>query len=551
MPWTSGPQMTTTEPLPTLNDAVLHANSEAYRWLVARASEVDARRSPELALACVTQAACFASVFHPGRFADGALENIAYKIGLSAQSQTDAPRAARPPAHRTARRVLHVTPLITLGGHSPFIEHWITADRSSVHAVALTGQEGAIPSGWSSTVASAGAQVLVLDGESAIARAMQLRAIARDFDLVLWHVICPEVVPIVAFAAPDLPPVAIVDHCDHQFWLGSSVADFLVNLRGTGLKHTAARRCIDKSLVVPIQLQDASSGFTREEARQFLGIEHENVLLSVGRAIKFRPCSSYDFVATLGRLLERTPSTVAYVAGESRDGITPFLRSSVHPRLRFVGRLDQRELAVYRAAADVYVESFPYGSQTALLESALSGLPVVPAYSPLAPTLVASDDAISTVLSNPATEEEYIQRAQALLARPAVRSAEGARLRRLLLANNVGDGWLSGLAALYRRTDTLVHTPRAIPQLTCLALPIDLGLASWSAVADSRGTPITARRLTRHDALCHASYVAKHAGDYRKARAHALRAAMARPSDVKWTRLYASAALNTLRQIGA
>src|SRR5690606_34285328 len=103
----------------------------------------------------------------------------------------------------------------------------------------------------------------------------------------------------------------------------------------------------------------------------------------------YRPCSHYDFTATARKILDRNLLAHLYVVGETLQGLAPYLRSSLHDRLHFVGPVDDAKL--YRASADVYLESFPFGSQTALLEAALSGLPVVPAYAPLFPLLVAND----------------------------------------------------------------------------------------------------------------------------------------------------------------
>jgi predicted O-linked N-acetylglucosamine transferase (SPINDLY family) len=144
---------------------------------------------------------------------------------------------------------------------------------------------------------------------------------------------------------------------------------------------------------MPIPLEESARELSRQDARQRLSIPADQVvLLSVARAEKFRPCAQYDFTATVGKILRRNPQAHAYLIGESHSGIRRYLRCELHDRIHFVGGIE--DSTVYRAAADIYLETFPFGSQTALLEAALSGLAIVPACAPLFPLLVANDDSI-------------------------------------------------------------------------------------------------------------------------------------------------------------
>lgn len=523
--------------------AVLDANSAAYEWLVGRVRSMDAAASPEAVLRAVEHAAWVAGDHHPGRFADGALENVALEIGARLDGATGGgfPLPSVPRDGR--RRVLHVTPLLTVGGHTPLLYHWVRSDRTSRHSVALVSHAGGVPDELAEAVRSSGGQLVVLPpGAPFTQRARWLRELARrTADLVAWHVIGADAVPTAAFADPDGPPVALVDHCDHVFWLGGSVADVLVNLRRVGAEHTAARRFVGRHAVVPIPLRDRLGETSRHDARRALGMgEDEVVLLSVGRGVKYRPCGAHDFVATAHRILERHPEAHLFVAGASQAGISPHLRRALHPRLHLEGTV--RDPARHRAAADVYLESFPYGSQTALLEAALGGLPVVPAYAPLCPLLVASDDAVDDVVPHPRSEGEYVEQVDALVREPGRRRALGETLRRRLLVGHVGEGWLERLAALYRETDGLAHRPRPIPIAPCLSTEVDLGLARWHVMADGRRSSSAIPGTARGSAARHAAYVAKLVGDYRTARRHALRAVREDPSRTSW-RLLAVALL--------
>jgi hypothetical protein len=138
----------------------------------------------------------------------------------------------------------------------------------------------------------------------------------------------------------------------------------------------------------------------------------------------------------------------------------------------------------YWAAADVYLESFPFGSQTALLEAAVCGVPVVPAFDPIFPLLVAHDDAVADLLPNPRTEEEYLRRVDSLIQRPRDRAQLGAELRSRLISDHGGEGWMGRLAAVYETTSKTAHRPHRIPTTACEESDLDVGLAVWQTLRD-------------------------------------------------------------------
>ena len=509
--------------------AFLQANSLAYEWLVKKVQAMGLRRDAEATLGNVTLAAEFAAGFHPGRFADGAIENIALEIGADLDESVSENRTLTLPVTRREgrRRVLHVASnVLGIGGHSRMLCHWIQEDQSCCHSLALVNQKNVpIPQSLSSAVRSSGGQVVVFPTGSRLCdKAAWLREMARrSADLVVAHHAVFDVVPTVAFSSDECPPVALLNHADHQFWLGSSVSDLVINLRTAGSEHTGKRRFVSSNTVVPIPLVEPVDQVSRQDARRSLGIpETQIVLLSIGRAQKYRPCGPYDFVGTANKILDRRSKAHLYVVGESPAAIAPYLRCPVHERLHFLGSIEDPSL--YRAAADIYLEPFPFGTQTALLEAALGGLAVVPAYAPLFPLLVANDDALLDLIPNPHDEQEYLDRVDLLIQQPARRVELGESLRSRLLVDHVGEGWLDRLSALYQETDRLTHRPRPIPVVPCSTTDADIRLSQWHVMGDGQtyskgGSPDDVGAI-----FCHTAFVAKYAGDYATARRFAWRA---------------------------
>lgn len=508
------------------HDAVLQANSGAYEWLVAKVQVMDRHRRAEAVLRQVREAARFAMQFHSGRFADGAIENVALEIGMELDTLVADEGGFPIPVVRKdrRRRILHVAyEVLGVGGLTRMLYHWIRNDQSSCHSVLLMDQGSVpIPQWFSEAVRYSGGHLIVLPSRTGFCqKAKCLRTTARrDADLVVLHHCGFDMVPTVAFAVPDCPPVAVLNHADHLFWLGSSVSDMVINLRTAGSIHTAERRSVSYNTVLPIPLVDPAAKVSRHDARRALGIPDDQVLLlSVGRAEKYRPCGPHDFVATAWKILDRQPRAHLYVVGESPAGIAPYLRCGLHERLHFIGEMEDPSL--YRAAADIYLESFPFGSQTALLEAALAGLPVVPAFAPLFPLLVANDDAIQDLIENPHDEKEYIERIELLVHQNDRRAELGGMLRKRLLVDHVGEGWLARLAAMYQEADLLVHSPRPIPISSCRMEEADIGLSLWHVMADGR-TSITGLPTDHLKGLfCHTAYVAKDVGNYATARRYA------------------------------
>ena len=531
------------ERVPVLQEAVLRANSTAYERLVRTVADLWRAGDAEATLGAVSRASVFCSAFHPGRFADGAIENIAYEIGRGHLCATSEARGNG--QLRGRRRVLHVvTQLSSIGGHTRMLHHWVRNDRSSSHGVLVVDQRGrAVPVWLSQAVQGAGGHLTICDPSSSrLARAAVVRRLARnEADLVVLHHDAIDVVPTVAFAADGGPPVTVLNHADHSFWPGSSVADAIIDLRSAASAISAERRFANCSAVLPIPLADPALPITRLEARRMLGIPAEqHLLLTVGRKLKFRPCGSHDFVATAGRILERAREAHLYIVGATDRDMAPYLRAPPHERIHFLGVIG--DPAPWQAAADVYLESFPFGSNTALLEAALAGLPVVPAYAPLSPLLVAGNDSLNDLLPNPASEEAYIERVCTLVGDPCGRVFFGESLRERVRSHHVGDGWLDRLSALYQCTDPLVHRPSPIPTTECSTSGADIGLSLWHVMADGRTNHRVGSSLDPAALLRHAAFVAKDAGDYASARQKAGRAVLAGPFEAEsWWLLGASA----------
>lgn len=379
------------------------------------------------------------------------------------------------------RRWLHVIDrALPWGGHTAMARRWIEADRANVHSVALTAQETPVPEALVAAVFKSGGEILTAtSGAPPLERAAWLRRTAAEIaDCVVLHIDTHNVIPTVAFGVEGGPPVLLVNHAAHTFWTGASIADLVLNCRGSELERswTERLRGIAWCATLPIPLSagrsegDTTAATLRWAARKQLDLpDHAPVLLSIGDGYKYTPIQGRDFLEAAERILERCPEAYMVVLGSPCDARWKAANARLGGRLRAFGR--QHDVSVYHAAADVYLEGFPFGSTTALLEAGLAGLPAVLAPGECPPPFGTDGVATDAVLVRPANIEKYISRAQELVENATERSTCGRKLAASVSDHHTGAGWLQYLGAVAAAVPDIhsVH-PLTIPQAPAKAI---------------------------------------------------------------------------------
>lgn len=526
----------------TAPDPILRANSDMYEWLCSNAQRAAVEARIDDALDAVEKAAFLAAKFHPGRFADGRLENVIFEIGRALPPVPPTQRFDRSQAGGK-RCVLHVaTDVSTIGGHTRMLAQWIAADSRSTHRVLITRQGNIpVPEWFVQRLQESNASLELLSpGRTRIEHALQLRKHAlRYADLVVLHHACNDTVPVLAFSLPGLPPVAILNHADHVYWLGASVADAIISLRRAGAEHSSSRRYVNRNLVLPIPVGQGQ-GAAQPNERHSVPTD-KLVLISVGRIEKFVPAGAYDFFAAAALLLDRLPCAELRIVGGTRAEMTGQLPKPPHERIVFLGAVEDPLPEIRKS--DIFLESFPFGSSTSVLEAGLCAIPVVPAYAPLFPLLVANNDALLSLIPSAATEQEYVDQVIALASDAAKRLKLGVALRNRLLNDHTGDGWGKHLENVYETLRVVVHAPMLLPVARCSNQASDALLSRWQMKRSDGRSAIRSSTETASAASYHAGVVAKYAGNYQAARRSALALLVRRPAHLPVWRLFIAAAL--------
>ena len=424
----------------------LALNEAVFDWCLRNARRELAHRALEPALAWSLLAARSAVHHGFGALASAALEETL----LGAAERLPVPED--PVSRSGPARWLHVMDqAYALGGHTALVERWTELDRRDArHRVLLLSQRGAIPRRLVQAMQAAGGDVTALDpGAPLVDRALRLRQEAwHHADRVVLHVHPWSVLPVVALGVAGGPPVMLINHLSQKFWVGGSIADLVLNLRDSALDWSRTHRGIARNALLPIPVPRPRERETRAAARHALGLPADAiVLLTIGHAYKYRALPGLDFLEAAAAILRARPRAHLLAVGPREDAGWRALRDASSQRARALG--PRHDLALFHAAADVYLEGFPIGSPTAFLEAGLRGLPCVRAPVDVPPPF-AIDGVAVLGLEQPPDVAAYVDTALALVDDVGGRAAEGARLARAIEAHHGADGWVAHLMAAER-----------------------------------------------------------------------------------------------------
>lgn len=391
------------------------------------------------------------------------------------------------------KRWLHVlTQAYQTGGHTALCRRWIEIDSSGdEHSLILTSQcEADSDPKLLEAVRIGGGNVIFLDTtENLTHRALTLKDHSATYDVIVLHIHMWDPIAAIAFGTAGGPPVLIVNHADHLYWMGVSVADLILNIRPSGEQLCELHRGCDRlgKLSIPLPIppllsQDDEGMREKRSVREDLDIpSHAIIFLTIGSSYKFTPMAELSFFEASRKLLLAVPNSYLIAIGPSlKDDQWAVLKTETEGRVLAIGR--RQDLSRYFEAADIYLEGFPFGSLTALLEAALAGLPIVlaPAECPLP---FRSDD-FALTMAAPMNMDAYVAAAVKLAEDAEYRDTTARSLRQATVEWHCGAGWNAKLRVLRASvTHGLEH--RIWPVSKILALP-EAPLRYWTIFSENR-----------------------------------------------------------------
>ena len=427
---------------------------------------------------------------HTGCFASPAIEAELSRLSHHLHGA----RAAEPepPVRRAQTSVLHVmTRCYGAGGHTRLVEQLIRSEPDVVASVALTGgADQHLPTGLIAAVDESGGTVHDLRGD-ALERARRLHLLTRDVSRIMLSIHENDIVPLLALAGVrQRPPVVFVNHAEHVFWTGAALADLVVCLRPASTDLAVRRRGIpsEKCIEVPLPVSRRTRRNTSADARRALGIDpNDKVLLTVGWRYKFTPFAGDDIIATLAPILEEPDVHLIAVGPRDDDALWSAACAGYAGRVHATGR--QADIQPFLDAADVFVDSYPVASLTAVLEAAMFGLPVVGLAPRRAewPAILREDDpALAGAMF--ADVAAFRSRIHALLRDPATTADAAASVQKRVLQHHGQDRWPESAQRVrdaVARTERDGRTHRALPPLGAAGVE-DAVLATYIADCEDR-----------------------------------------------------------------
>lgn len=475
----------------------------AHHWaelegLVGPIGPLIARKRYAQAALAAQIAANHAVSWHAGVFAHPELERLLRRLGEAALPFT-AP-AGEPPDLSRGMAVLHVaTELGAIGGHMRMIARWVQHDSGNIHSLALTRQNAPIPDKARDAITATRGRVhqlnLARGGLLDWARALQ--ALMAKADLVVLHAHNMDTIPMLALAGmKNRPRTVLLNHADHSFWLGVDFVDQVIHTRRSGLRLSSERRGVaaERSLLLPLCLEPQTRLGSRQEAKRQLGLPPDCVLLlTVARALKFRPIGGVSFADRLVPVLEANPNTRLIAVGPGGELDWCAAQAKVPGRIQAVRQTPDTD--IYLEAADIYVDSFPFASITSLFEAGLIGLPLVTRnpFGEGCEVMGADSPGLDPVILRARDIEDFHGILTRLIRDGRLRDEIGERTKAQIAAVNTGEGWKRELAKMYRQVlsaPRLEHDPPldAGPCFDNLdrLLPLVFGPTGDEATAESR-----------------------------------------------------------------
>jgi hypothetical protein len=440
-----------------LNDAY-----DRFCRLLALAEERAAVGDVPAAIGLAQVAARYTFPGNVGLFGSSRFERLLLELGK---------RIPSAPTHGTGRRegnsrnVLHILSYgRPVGGDCRCAWRWMQEDQGNRHSVAITAQTDfkgvyEVPEILKKSAENSGGFLRTLSAlpSKPLEQVRELRTLCQQMDVVVLHLFPYDIIPVLALAA-DCGSVKtiFVNHADHSFWAGASVAHSIVHLRRQPPHFPERRRGLnpDRSSLLPIPIFYAPRAVTREQAKRALGYGPETVLLlTIASPFKYSSPGRVDFLDLVAPVMAKHPSAVLIAVGPEAKGAWQAANLQTGGRIVPLGTRWDNDLLY--AAADIYLDSVPFSSITSLLEAGSHGAPLLGYCLPEAEMALLGPGApgLEGTMELAGDVESY----QALLTRliddAEYRRQKGQSVQAQILSLHTGKNWVHAVHDLYAQVE--------------------------------------------------------------------------------------------------
>ncbi len=272
---------------------------------------------------------------------------------------------------------LHVmTEAYDTGGHTRVVERWVKlAPENTTHSVIMCDPKemGKVLLLRENIKAKNGEFIELDCKEHYLERALKLRKIALSYEYIILHIHMDDPIATIAFGTEKFTrPVIFFNHADQLFWIGKSISDATFDFK-TIKTITASKRLITNNVYkCPIPTLPNTNTPDKQSARKKLDFApDEKILVTAGHYYKYNSFFDNSFMLVIDEILSSHKDVKLYAIGigdknENWLELSKYFDKQLFllPSINFdEGYLD------YIAAADIYLNSYPLGGGTTLIDA--------------------------------------------------------------------------------------------------------------------------------------------------------------------------------------
>ena len=372
--------------------------------------------------------ASWAVNFHTGKFSDKALEEELIKISTSIKTKL---------LNYEKNSVLHImTDAKEYGGHSRYVANWIKSDYLK-NSICFTEQKrNILPSFLAKTVDELKVDTLFLQKNKLYSKVIELRQLASKFEYIILTIKENDVLPLLAFGTEEFNrPIIFINHADHLFWMGFSIADMIVELSSDGELFTRNKRGkVKQSYVLPIPIDKCARANNQNILDKININKNDKIVVSMASSHKYNNSKDSHFSLLCKSIVVNSPNTYFLVIGPSLDEpVWKKVHDETEGRVVALGILGKRDVANIINDTDLYIDSFPYRSYTSFLEFAVCNVPCITLKSKRATIDAMKIDGVAFE-----TKEELLEHAITILEK---KTWNNDLLKHIELNHLIGHGW--------------------------------------------------------------------------------------------------------------
>lgn len=228
-------------------------------------------------------------------------------------------------------------------------------------------------------------KIICASSTTPIDAVVELVRILASYKKIVLHIHPDDIVSIVACGVVKRlcgNQVFFVNHADHVFSYGTTVADYYFELSSYGRRLDERKSiCGKKSFLgIPVKINEGEMDQDFSPNRQ-----QPLLFISAGSDIKYKPNKKYSIFELISRILDSYPKSKFLVIGSNIKKSFWWwpLKIRYGKRLDIRAHLEYEEYKKVVQAADYYVDSHPIPGGTAFAEQFLSGRRCVGLISPI------------------------------------------------------------------------------------------------------------------------------------------------------------------------